>query len=96
MMVIVVYDISTITEDGQRRLRRISDICKDYGQRVQNSVFECIITPAQLVEMSHEIREMISDSSDSVRIYNIGNNWKSRVWHIGAKEPRNLEDVFII
>jgi CRISPR-associated protein Cas2 len=85
MMVLITYDVSTETAAGKRRLRRVSKKCQDYGQRVQHSVFECLIDPAQLKELQHILQKIIDPEVDSLRFYYLGDNWKTRVEHIGAK-----------
>ena len=96
MMILVTYDIKTDTSDGQYRLRKISEICKDYGQRVQNSVFECTIEPTQSIELKNKLTNIMNEDVDSIRIYNLGSNWNNRVEHLGAKKPYNPEGPLII
>jgi len=96
MMVLVTYDIATESANGQQRLRNISKACKNYGQRVQNSVFECLITPSQLVELRETIKQIIDDGQDSVRIYRLSNDWKNHVEHFGSKRPYDPEGTLII
>jgi CRISPR-associated protein Cas2 len=91
MMVLITYDVSTETEAGKKRLRKVSKRCQDYGQRVQNSVFECLIDPGQLKELQHILLKIIDPESDSLRYYYLGDNWKHRVEHIGAKPSIDLE-----
>ncbi len=95
MMVLITYDVKTETDAGKRRLRRVSKKCQDYGQRVQNSVFECIIDPAQLKELQHILLKIIDPEVDSLRFYYLGDKWKSRVEHIGAKPSIDLEGTLI-
>ena len=95
MMVLVTYDVKTETEAGKSRLRRVSKKCQDYGQRVQNSVFECLIDPAQLKELQNKLLKIIDPEVDSLRYYYLGDNWKSRVEHIGAKPSIDLEGTII-
>lgn len=95
MMVLITYDVNTETKAGQSRLRRVSKKCQDYGQRVQNSVFECLINPAQLKELQHALNKIIDPEVDSLRYYYLGNHWKSRVEHIGAKPGIDLEGTII-
>lgn len=95
MMVLITYDVKTETESGKRRLRKVSKKCQDYGQRVQNSVFECLIDPAQLRELQHVLRKIIDPEVDSLRFYYLGDKWKSRVEHIGAKPSIDLEGTII-
>ena len=95
MMVLIAYDVKTETESGKRRLRKVSKKCQDYGQRVQNSVFECLIDTAQLKELQHILLKIIDPEVDSLRFYYLGDKWKSRVEHIGAKPSIDLEGTLI-
>ncbi len=95
MMVLITYDVKTETEAGKSRLRRVSKKCKDFGQRVQNSVFECIIDPAQLRQLQDALNKIIDLEVDSLRFYYLGDNWKSRVEHIGAKPSIDLTGTII-
>jgi CRISPR-associated protein Cas2 len=85
MLVVVAYDVSTETDDGRKRLRRVARVCENCGQRVQNSVFECLVDPAQWARVRAQLIEEISQADDSLRFYFLGNNWKLRVEHVGAK-----------
>lgn len=96
MLVLVSYDVSTITDDGKRRLRKVAKKCLDYGQRVQNSVFECNVDQAQWVKLRQLLVDLINPDEDSLRFYFLGNNWKNRVEHLGAKETPNLEDDLLM
>ena len=95
MMVLITYDVSTETESGKSRLRKVSKKCKDYGQRVQNSVFECIIDMAQLKQLQDSLQKIIDPKVDSLRFYNLGDKWKSHVEHIGAKPSIDIEGTLI-
>ena len=95
MMVLITYDVNTETEAGKRRLRRVSKQCQDYGQRVQHSVFECIIDPARLKLLQHLLQQLIDPKVDSLRFYYLGDKWKNRVEHIGAKPSIDLEGTII-
>lgn len=95
MMVLVTYDVNTETAEGRKRLRKVAKQCENYGQRVQNSVFECLIDPAQLRQLKHLLTEIIDPEKDSLRFYYLGNRWRKRVEHIGAKESIDLEDTLI-
>lgn len=95
MMVLVSYDVA-IDDGGQRRLRRVARVCKDYGQRVQFSVFECIVDPAQWTIMRNRLVKEINPSTDSLRFYFLGANWKRRVEHVGAKPVVDLEGPLIV
>jgi CRISPR-associated protein Cas2 len=96
MMVLVSYDVSMDDDEGARRLRRVAKVCKNYGQRVQYSVFECIVDPAQWAKMRQMLIDEIDESKDSLRFYFLGSNWKRRVEHIGAKEGIDQEGPLII
>jgi CRISPR-associated protein Cas2 len=96
MYLLVAYDVATSTPAGKRRLRRVAKTCLDYGQRVQNSVFECKIEPAQYVEFKERILAEISQEHDSVRFYHLGNNWQQRVEHYGKNEDYNIEGTLLV
>lgn len=91
MMVLVTYDVNTETPEGRRRLRIVAKKCKNYGQRVQNSVFECLIDTAQWATLKHGLVETIDEKKDSLRFYFLGAHWQRRVEHVGAKETYNPE-----
>jgi CRISPR-associated protein Cas2 len=95
MMVLITYDVNTETEAGKRRLRKVSKKCQDYGQRVQNSVFECIIDAAQLKQLQHLLGKIIDPEVDSLRFYYLGDKWKNRVEHVGAKPGIDLAGTLI-
>lgn len=96
MMVLITYDVDTISEDGQKRLRKVAKVCLNYGQRVQNSVFECLLTEAQFVKIRHELESLIDMQLDSVRFYFLGNNWKRRVETLGKKTSIDYSGELII
>lgn len=96
MYILVAYDVATSTPAGARRLRRVAKICLDYGQRVQNSVFECKLDPARYVEFKRKILEEIDSNKDSIRIYNLGNNWQKRVEHFGKNTDYNVEGTLLV
>jgi CRISPR-associated protein Cas2 len=85
MLVVVAYDVSTETEAGRKRLRRVAQVCEDCGQRVQNSVFECLVDAAKWVKVRARLVREIDAGSDSLRFYFLGDQWKRRVEHVGAK-----------
>ena len=91
MLVLVSYDVSTREEAGRRRLRRVARLCEDRGQRVQNSVFECLVDAAQWVRFRADLLAEIAHEEDSLRFYFLGNEWKRRVEHIGAKPSYDPE-----
>lgn len=76
MQVLITYDVETITPAGKKRLRQVAKVCLDYGQRVQNSVFELNIYPADMVEIKSKLEKIIDPKKDSIRIYNLGKNWE--------------------
>lgn len=96
MMVLITYDVETITPAGRKRLRQVAKQCVNFGQRVQNSVFECLADPAQFAELKHRLESIIDPAKDSLRFYMLGNNWQNRIEHIGTKSSYNPEDVMII
>jgi len=96
MLVVVCYDVSTVEAEGQRRLRRVSKVCKDYGQRVQFSVFECVVDPAQWTRFRQKLIDEIDPEVDSLRFYFLGSNWKRRIEQIGAKKSYDPEGPLIV
>ncbi len=96
MYVIISYDVVTNDDTGQRRLRRVAKACKDYGQRVQYSVFECIVDPAQWAKLKERLISEIDQEKDSLRFYYLGSKWKHRIEHVGAKEPFDQEGPLIV
>lgn len=96
MMVLITYDVSTIDGGGKGRLRRVAKQCVNFGQRVQNSVFECNVDPAQFEELKHRLESIIDPEVDSLRYYYLGSNCKNRVEHFGAKEGYDSEGVIIL
>ncbi len=95
-MVLITYDVNTETTAGKRRLRQIAKQCVNKGQRVQNSVFECLVDPAQFAEMKSKLEKIADPSTDSLRYYFLGSNWNKRVEHYGAKRSYDPEDLLII
>jgi CRISPR-associated endoribonuclease Cas2 len=91
MMVLITYDVSTESKGGKRRLRRVARACRDFGQRVQFSVFECEVEPARWVKLRDRLIKEIDPERDSLRFYRLGANWKGRVEHVGAKPALDLE-----
>lgn len=96
MMVLITYDVDTISEAGQKRLRKVARVCLDYGQRVQNSVFECRLTGAQFVLLKNKIENIINKELDNVRFYFLGNNWNRRIETIGKDGLVNLDGELIV
>ena len=95
MMVLFTYDVNTQTNAGKTRLRKVAKQCQNYGQRVQNSVFECVIDPARLKHLQAILEKQIDPEKDSLRYYYLGDEWKTRVQHIGAKPSIDLEGALI-
>ena len=96
MMVLVSYDVSTVDASGKARLRRVAKACLNFGQRVQNSVFECDIDPAQWAMLKNRLIDLIDPDQDSLRFYMLGSNWQHRVEHIGAKPTHDLRNDALI
>ena len=96
MMVLVAYDVNTETPKGQSRLRRVAKMCENRGQRVQNSVFECLVEPAQWVELKRGLIDVIDPAKDSLRFYYLGKNWQRRVEHAGAKPGYDPEGPLLV
>ena len=96
MFVLVSYDVATSDEGGANRLRRVAKTCKNYGQRVQYSVFECIVDPAQWVAFRKQLLGVIDEAKDSLRFYFLGANWRGRIEHVGAKAGFDQEGPLIV
>lgn len=96
MMVLVTYDVSTLAGDGPGRLRRVAKACRDYGQRVQFSVFEIELDPAQWVALKARLESIIDPETDSLRYYYLGANWQRRVEHVGAKAAADFNGTLIV
>lgn len=96
MMVLITYDVNTETSQGKKRLRKVAKQCQNYGQRVQNSVFECIIDPALFKQLQIKLEEIIDIETDSLRYYYLGNEWHNRIEHVGAKPSIDLEGTLIV
>lgn len=96
MLVLITYDVNTEDAAGRKRLRKVAKECVNYGQRVQNSVFECLLDAAQYAMLKHKLEALIDKSRDSLRFYNLGNRYQSRIEHIGAKESYEPEGVLIL
>lgn len=95
-MVLVTYDVNTMSKEGIRRLRHVAKTCENWGQRVQNSVFECLVDPAQWAALRQRLIDTIKPGEDSLRFYFLGKNWKSRVEHVGAKPTYDPEGPLIV
>ncbi len=96
MMILVSYDVSTVTRDGERRLRRVAKACLNHGQRVQNSVFECVLQNDQWVAFRAELLKLADLQQDSLRFYFLGNEWQRRVEHHGTKPTLDPDAPLLI
>jgi CRISPR-associated protein Cas2 len=96
MMVIITYDVSTTSVSGPKRLRRVAKTCEKFGQRVQNSVFECVVDATQFTQLKHDLLSIIDESHDSIRFYRLGNNYDAKIEHYGVKTSFDVEGVLIL
>ena len=96
MLVLVTYDVETVSPKGQMRLRKVAKACMNYGQRVQNSVFECQVDAAQYATLKHRIFEEMDPEKDSVRFYSLGNRYKSKVEHYGVERGIQVDEPLIL
>ena len=96
MYILITYDINVTSNKGQKRLRNVAKICLNYGQRVQNSVFECKVTEADFLRIKKQLEDVIDKETDSLRFYRLGANYDKKVTHIGAKQTYKFEDPMIL
>ena len=96
MLVLITYDVNTEDAAGRKRLRKIAKQCINYGRRVQNSVFECIVDTAQCKILQHSLCEIMDEKKDSLRFYYLGNRYENRIEHFGAKVSYNPEDTLMV
>lgn len=96
MLVLITYDVNTEGSAGKKRLRKVAKICVDYGQRVQNSVFECVMDAALCCTVKHKLEQIIDPEKDSLRFYYLGDSYKTKVEHIGAKPSFDVEAPLIV
>ena len=96
MLVLITYDVSTETPAGKKRLRQVAKECQNYGQRVQNSVFECVLDAAQYRMVRHRLELLIDKKTDSLRFYHLGTHYQNKVEHIGAKPGFDVTDPLIL
>ena len=96
MLVLITYDVSTRDAAGKARLRKVAKECVNYGQRVQNSVFECMLDASQLLLLKDRLKLMINDKEDSLRFYYLGNNYHTKVEHLGNKTSYDAEGTLMI
>ncbi len=96
MLIVITYDVNTETTEGRRRLRHIARQCVNYGQRVQNSVFECLLDSAQCKALQAKLCDIIDIEKDSLRFYYLGNKYESKIEHFGCKNTYRPEDAMIL
>lgn len=96
MLVLITYDVNTETNAGKKRLNKVAKQCVNYGVRVQNSVFECILDAAKAREVKHKLISLIDKEKDSLRFYYLGDNYKNRVEHIGAKPSLKVDEPLLL
>lgn len=96
MLILITYDVDTTTKSGEKRLRKVAKECVNYGQRVQNSVFECLLTEAQLVSLKAILSSIIDETADSIRFYYLGNNWQRKIETLGEITSYDPTDSLII
>ncbi|MDP3043869.1 MAG: CRISPR-associated endonuclease Cas2 [Eubacteriales bacterium] len=96
MLVLVTYDVSTESAEGRKRLRRVAKTCENHCQRVQNSVFECLLDPAQWAVLRYRLTSEINEEKDSLRFYYLGANWRRRVEHVGTKPSYDPEGPLVV
>ncbi len=96
MLVLITYDVNTETAAGKKRLRKVAKQCVNYGRRVQNSVFECILDQAQCILLKSILTEIIDEEKDSLRFYYLGNNYKTKVEHIGVDHGIAADETLIL
>jgi len=96
MMVLITYDVNTASPSGARRLRQVAKTCQDYGQRVQNSVFECVIQNDQFVILKDKLESIMDKENDSIRFYFLGKNWQRKVEMVGRQTSFDLEGTLIV
>ena len=96
MLGLITYDVNTEDAGGRRRLRQIAKQCVNYGQRVQNSVFECLLDAAQCKQLQHKLRTLMDEKKDSLRFYYLGNHYQTRIEHFGAKTGYEPEGALIL
>ena len=96
MLLLITYDVSTENKEGKSRLRKVAKKCVNYGQRVQNSVFECLVNPSQYLKLKNDLLNLIDPEQGSLRFYNLGKEYKNRIEHYGTKETYDPEGVLIL
>jgi len=95
LLVLVTYDVSTMTAAGRKRLRKVAKICQNSGQRVQNSVFECVVDSNQFLILKKELKNIIDEKQDSLRFYRLGDQYANKIEHYGVKDSIDIEGPLI-
>ena len=95
-MVLITYDVNTETAEGRTRLRKVAKQCVNYGRRVQNSVFECILDPTQMVMLKSLLQDIIDEEKDSLRFYYLGNKYKTKIEHVGVERGTSVEGLLLL
>lgn len=96
MYILITYDVSTDEKEGRKRLRQVAKLCVNHGQRVQNSVFECLLDQAEYIRLKNDICSVINLQKDSVRFYILGKNWKQNIEYIGKQTAFDIDDILIV
>jgi len=96
MFILITYDVNTETKEGRKRLSSVAKECKNYGHRVQNSVFECVLTEVQFIQLKRKIESIIDVKTDSIRFYFLGKNWKQHIEHLGVETAIDVTETLII
>ncbi|MDD3412019.1 MAG: CRISPR-associated endonuclease Cas2 [Eubacteriales bacterium] len=96
MLIVIAYDVNTCDAGGQRRLRQVAKHCRDYGQRVQNSVFECLLDAAQWIKFRRELEALIDPAKDSLRYYQLGDHYQTRIQHYGCDHSYDPNGTLMI
>jgi CRISPR-associated protein Cas2 len=95
LYILITYDVQVTSPTGSKRLRKIAQACKNYGQRVQNSVFECDVNEVQFTQLVHQIEQILNPKEDTIRIYPLSNKARKNIVHLGIKEPIDFRDPLI-
>ena len=96
MLVLITYDVNTETKEGRRRLQKVAKQCVNYGTRVQNSVFECVLDAAEFRKVKQILIDLIDSEKDSLRFYQLGNRYESKVEHIGVRPSLHVEEPLLL
>jgi CRISPR-associated protein Cas2 len=96
MMVLITYDVNTETKEGKKRLSKVAKVCLNHGQRVQNSVFECVLDPTILKNMQIKLGKIIDLEKDSIRFYFLGNNWRGKIEKMGRETSFDVEGTLMV